>query len=150
MWTDRDTMQPVKLDPDDAADLQALFAEYGWWNDRDIADVREALANTPLALGLHEDGTLVAAARVLTDHVYYAHIYDVIVTEQRREEGLGEELLTTVLDHPALAEVNPVLVCREGLVPFYESVGFEPYPETVAHPDGDDEPLCQLYYSRGD
>jgi predicted GNAT family N-acyltransferase len=143
-------MQRVELDAGDAAELQALFAQYGWWDDRNVTEVADALANTPLAVGIRDDGELVAAARVLTDFVYYARIYDVIVAETRRGEGFGEELLSAVLEHADLSEVNPVLICREGLVPFYESVGFEPYPETVDHPDGDDEELHQLYYTGED
>lgn len=141
-------METVELEADDAPDLHALVAEYDWWSDRDLDETRSALSNTPLALGLRDDGDLVAAARVLTDYVYYARIYDVIVGEDRRGQGVGERLLTAVVEHPDLADVNPVLVCREGLVPFYESVGFESYPETVAHPDGDDEALRQLLYTR--
>ena len=140
-------MQSVELDAADAAELHALFAEYGWWDDRTVSGVRDALAETPLALGLQEDGELVAAARVLTDFVYYARVYDVIVAEEYRTEGVGAELLETVVEHPDLSAVNPVLLCREGLVPFYESAGFEPYPETVAHPEGEDEQLRQLIHT---
>lgn len=140
-------METVELDAGDAPELHALFAEYDWWSDRDVASVQAALEHTPLALGLEEDGDLVAAARVLTDYTYYARIYDVIVRTDRRSEGVGAELLSAVVDHPDLSDVNPVLICRDGLVSFYESVGFEPYPETVAHPDGDDEELRQLYYT---
>lgn len=42
--------------------------------------------------------------------------------------------------------MSPVLLCREGLVPFYESVGFEPYPETVAAPEADEVRLRQLVH----
>lgn len=33
-------------------------------------------------------------------------------------------------------------------MPFYESVGFEPYPTEVVHPNGDAETLLQLYFPR--
>lgn len=140
-------MQTVELDPTDAAELHALFAEYGWWDDRTIDGVEAALEATPLALGIRADRELVAAARILTDYVYYARVYDVIVAAERRGDGVGTALLEAVVTHPELAAVNPVLLCREGLVPFYESVGFEPYPETVAHPAGDDEELRQLIHT---
>ena len=153
-------MDLVELDVDDAAELTALYEEYGWWADRDEAAVEAALRNTPLALGLRGDGEvagdgagdggsadLVASARVLTDFTFYARIYDVVVRAERRGEGVGRELMRGVVDHPALADVNPVLVCREGLVPFYESVGFEPYPESVPIPEGGEGELTQLLHS---
>lgn len=56
--------------------------------------------NTPLSLGVRDDGDLVAAACVLTDYTYYPRMYDVIVREDRRGEGLGGELLFAVVEHP--------------------------------------------------
>lgn len=141
-------MDVVELDAGDAEQLHALFAEYGWWDDRTVEGVARALEHTPLALGVREEGELLAAVRVLTDFVYYARVYDVVVAEDRRGDGVGTQLLEAVVDHPDLSEVKPVLLCRAGLVSFYESVGFEPYPEEVAHPDGEAEPLRQLYYPR--
>ena len=141
-------MQQVDLTPDDAAELTALFAEYGWWAERTESDVREALANS-VAVGIREDGELVAAARVLTDGVYYAKLYDVIVAADRRGEGIGSRLLDAVFDHPALDGVFLAVTCREGLVDFYERAGFEPYPSPVERPDGAPEEMCHLF-RRGD
>lgn len=97
-----------------------------------------------MALGLREDGKLVAATRVITDFVYYAKVYDVLVAEDRRGKGLGTELMEAVVEPPALADPHLVVTCREGLVDFYGGVGFELYPETITHPDGPEEQLYHL------
>ena len=141
-------METVELGPDDAAELTALYREYGWWADRDRESVATALSNTDLAVGLREGGDLVAAARVVTDFTYYARVYDVIVAAGRRGEGVGRRLVSTLADDGRLSGVNLVLLCREGLAPFYESAGFEPYPEEVDVPEGGREPLRQLVRSR--
>lgn len=62
-------MEQVELTPADAPDLTELYGEYGWWDDRTTDEVREALANTPVAVGIRDDGDLVAAARAITDGV---------------------------------------------------------------------------------
>lgn len=139
-------MDVVDLGRDDADELLSLYREYGWWDDRERGNVEDALANTDLAVGVRDGETLVAAARVITDFVYYARVYDVIVAADRRGEGIGRELLSALVEDERLAEVNPVLLCREGLVPFYESVDFEPYPETVAAPETDEAGLRQLIH----
>jgi predicted N-acetyltransferase YhbS len=114
------------LKPSDAPALAALYEDYEWWNDRAVDDVRVALQETPVAVGVEVDGELVAGARVLTDHVYYAAVYDVIVATDRRGEGLGETLMNAVVSHPDLQRVPGLsLLCRRGLVGYYESVGFE-------------------------
>jgi predicted GNAT family N-acyltransferase len=138
-------MEQVELGPEDAPELTALFEEYGWWADRTVADVREALANTAVAVGMRDDGDLVAAARVVTDGVYYAKLFDVVVAESRRGDGLGTELVEAVGSHPELDGVFLSVTCREGLVDFYERAGFEPYPSPVDRPDGPAEEMQHLY-----
>ncbi|WP_313691346.1 GNAT family N-acetyltransferase [Halorarum halobium] len=140
----------VDLDRSDAEELLSRYREYGWWDEREREAVAEALAHTDLAIGLRDGTTLVASARVITDFVYYARVYDVIVAADRRGEGLGRKLLSAILADDRLADVNPVLLCRDGLVPFYESVGFEPYPETVDAPEGEDVELRQLIHVDGE
>ncbi|MUV60463.1 GNAT family N-acetyltransferase [Halobacterium sp. CBA1126] len=133
-----------------AENLQSLYREYDWWADRDDEAVRRALRNTDETVLLREDGDPVAAARVLTDYVYYAMVYDVIVAENHRGEGLGKELMAAVRDHPRLQDVAPSLLAREGLVPFYEQCGFEVMDGEIEHPDGDPETLSWMLYRRDD
>lgn len=137
------------LSPDDAPALTDLYEAYEWWDDREELAVRTALAETAVAVGIEDDGELVASARVLTDHTYYATVYDVIVAADRRGEGLGETLMQAVVDHPDLQSVGGLsLLCRRGLVPYYESVGFELFDPEMEIPEGGVEELVRMTYSR--
>ncbi|WP_227353622.1 GNAT family N-acetyltransferase [Haladaptatus salinisoli] len=136
-----------------AEELLELYREYGWWDDREESDVRRALRSTDEVVLLRTgseagSGEPVAAARILTDYVYYAMVYDVIVAADRRGTGVGRELMTAVREHPRLREVSPSLLAREGLVPFYESCGFDAADEAVDHPDGEPEPLVWMVHGR--
>jgi GNAT superfamily N-acetyltransferase len=133
-----------------AEDLCALYQDYDWWDDRDVEDVRRALENTDETVLLRDEGDPVASARVLTDYVYYAMVYDVIVADDRRGDGLGKELMDAVREHPRLQDVSPSLLAREGLVPFYEQCEFEVMDEAIEHPDGDPEPLSWMTHRRDD
>lgn len=141
-----------ELTPVVAEELTALYEEYEWWADREVSDVSRALAESEVALGVFDDaGKLVAAARVITDYVYYATVFDVIVAADRRNEGFGEELMQAVVDHPDLQDLPGLsLLCREGLVPFYESVGFEYYDPEMEIPEGGTEELVRMTYQHGD
>lgn len=133
------------LEPADAPAVADLFDEYAWFAGRDAATVRRALAETDVAIGCWDGGQLVAAARVLTDYTYYATVYDVIVAADRRRGGVGETLLRAVRDHPALQDLPGLtLYCRRGLVPFYESVGFERFGREVDVPAGGTETLVRM------
>ncbi|MCH7661228.1 MAG: GNAT family N-acetyltransferase [Euryarchaeota archaeon] len=137
------------LTPEDASELTVLYGEYEWWADREGEDVRKALAETEVAVGVFEDGDLVAAARVLTDYTYYANVFDVLVAADRRGEGLGRTLLEAIVDHPDLESVVGFsLLCRRGLVPYYETVGFELFDSEMEIPEGGTEELVRMTYEQ--
>jgi predicted GNAT family N-acyltransferase len=138
----------VELDPTDPADVLALhdlYGEYEWWDDRSRADVARAVGNS-VGVGLRDDG-LVAAARLVTDWVYYARLYDVVIATDRRGEGLGRRLVWAAVQHPAVADLNVSLTCREGLVEFYERCGFEQYDLTT-DVAGEEETFVQMAHWR--
>lgn len=137
------------LTPDDAPALTTLYEDYGWWADREVEDVREALSETEVAIGVFENGDLVASARVMTDYIYYANVFDLLVAADRRGEGIGELLLEEIVDHPDLQSVVGLsLLCRRGLVPYYETVGFELFDPETEIPEGGTEELVRMAYSR--
>lgn len=74
-------------------------------------------------------------------------MYDVIVAADRRGEGSGGELMAAVRDHLDLRSVDGLsLLCREGLVPFYESVSFELFAPEMEIPKGGREELVRMKY----
>lgn len=112
-------------------ELLALYRNEWWTRERREADVRRMLEGADLLFGLCEAGALgapgplVAFARVVSDGVYKAALYDVIVAPDCRGQGLGALLMNAVLEHPALAEVEHIEhYCLPELVPFYRSLGF--------------------------
>lgn len=70
-----------------------------------------------------------------------------IVASDRRNEGYGETLMQAVVDHPNLQDLPGLsLLCRDGLVPFYESVGFELFEREMEIPEGGTEELVRMAY----
>ncbi|KZN25372.1 GCN5 family acetyltransferase [Haladaptatus sp. R4] len=139
------------LAPDDAEELTDLYEEYEWWEDREVDDVRTALAETEVAIGVEDEENLVAAARILTDYTYYANVFDVIVAADRRGEGFGKILMEAVVDHPDLQSIVGLsLLCRRGLVPYYESVGFDLFDPEMEIPEGGVERLVRMTYEQTD
>jgi predicted GNAT family N-acyltransferase len=139
------------ITPDDAPALTSLYNDYAWWADRDIDSVRHALSETEVAVGVEDGENLVAAARILTDFTYYATVFDVIVAADRRDEGLGEFLMNEIVEHPDLQAVDGLsLLCRRGLVPFYESAGFERFDPETEIPEGGTEKMVRMTYGQND
>lgn len=113
------------------AELLALYRKEWWSRNRQEAEVRRMLEGTEVIVGLCEGGRagapgrLVAFARVVTDFVYRATIYDVIVSADYRGRGLGQMLMNNILSDPKLAGVEYLeLYCLPELMPFYRALGF--------------------------
>lgn len=108
------------------SDLMELYRHEWWTNQRREEEVARMLQHTDLVVGLCADnGRLVGFTRVLTDQVFKAVIFDVIIAREHRGAGLGKRLLDYVLDHPMVAGVRHVeLYCKPEMIPFYKKWGF--------------------------
>jgi len=119
--------QVDRLSERQVEDLCALYQQEWWSAGRTLAETRRMLERMPLVVGFEEvaTGRLVAFARVLTDFVYKAWIFDVIVAKEYRGRGLGRRLFSAVVDHPELRGVEHLeLYCLPELVPYYQGWGF--------------------------
>ena len=68
---------------------------------------------------------LVGFVRVLTDYVYKATIYDLVVHPEWRGRKIGKLLMDTVLNHPELHNIEHFdLYCLPEMYPFYARWGF--------------------------
>lgn len=108
-------------------DLHRLYQGEWWTHGRSLADVRRMLHHSGFVFGLCADpgDRLVAFARVLTDRVFKAVVFDVIVARDHRHQGLGRRLMECIIRHHDLKHVRHIeLYCLPGLVSFYEKSGF--------------------------
>jgi GNAT superfamily N-acetyltransferase len=118
-----------QLSPAQIDQLHQLYLNEWWSKDRDRADVPTLLANSDLVIALWDESPqrLAGFCRVLTDWVYRAIVFDVIVAPDYRGQGLGGRLIQQVTAHPRLAQVECIqLFCTPDMQPFYEQYGFSP------------------------
>jgi predicted GNAT family N-acyltransferase len=107
--------------------LIELYKDHFWCSDRKIDDIKIMLKNSNIvALVNTENNEIIAFARFLSDHVYRAMLYDVIVSKKYRGLGFGRQILDAVIKDEKIKNVERIeLYSRDYNVKFYEKLGYE-------------------------
>ena len=104
--------------------LQALFEHAPWARGRTVEEIRVMLDNTDYHFSAWDGKRLVGFARVLTDRIYRATLWDVVVHPDYQKQGVGEELINRVLSHPVLSCVEKFWLNTRDKFGFYGKFGF--------------------------
>lgn len=114
------------LSENQISELLDLYKNEFWSSQRTHDDVVRMLAESDIIIGLvDESEQLIGFTRILTDFVYRATFYDVIIKQNHRKMGLGTKLMDAVVNHPKLSSVEQfALYCLPEMIPFYERWGF--------------------------
>ncbi|NKB82051.1 MAG: GNAT family N-acetyltransferase [Nitrospirales bacterium] len=110
--------------------LLALFEQAPWARGRTADDIEHMLFHTDLMVLAWDDDSLVGCGRVLTDYVYRASIWDVIVDQTYRGQDIGTKIINHILTHPSLKRVELFWLCTRDKQNFYEALGFSTKEQT--------------------
>ena len=115
------------LNPKHINQLHNLYQNEWWTKDRTLEETHEIVKNSSVVISfVNDDDDLVAFARVLSDFVAKAIIFDVIVEPRYRKQGLGKKLMDAILAHDKLQKVKHFeLYCLPEMVAFYKEYGFK-------------------------
>lgn len=109
--------------------LVKLFQQAPWAKGRSHQDAKDMLRHTDIAICVWDGDQLVGFGRVLTDYVYRATIWDVIVDKNYHNQGIGTEIVQRILNHPRLKRVELFWLCTSRPA-FYEKLGFSSKEQT--------------------
>ncbi len=110
----------------DFDELYSIYSSLWWTANRSKKDLKIALKNSTLNIGLKKNNQLIGFARVLSDKAFKALILDVVIAPEFYHKGLGSMIMNHIIDHPELSLVNDFeLYCKEELIPYYQKFGFE-------------------------
>jgi len=112
-----------------AEQVHQLYQQVWWANQRSLQDTKACIDGSQICIGLidddDDDKKLVGFTRVITDFIYKAVIFDVIVCDTQRSKGLGKQLIELIKQHPRLVKVKQFeLYCLPEMTEFYAEYGF--------------------------
>ena len=113
----------------DAAQLIHLYRQAPWAKHRALEQAQAMLAKTDVVISAWDGTRLVGFGRVLTDYVFRASIWDVIVDREYQKRKIGTEIVRRILDHPTLRHVGMCWLCTR-MPGFYERLGFSAKEQT--------------------
>lgn len=110
--------------------LLPLFEQAPWARGRTVTETTEMLRQTDVFITAWDDNRVIGCGRVLTDYVYRASIWDVIVDAAYQGQDVGTEIMHRILNHPALQRVELFWLCTRDKHTFYENLGFSAKEQT--------------------
>mgnify|MGYP006777322505 FL=1 len=113
----------------DAAQLIHLYRQAPWAKHRALEQAQAMLAKTDVVISAWDGTRLVGFGRVLTDYVFRASIWDVIVDREYQKRKIGTEIVRRILEHPTLQHVELFWLCTR-TPGFYERLGFSAKEQT--------------------
>jgi N-acetylglutamate synthase-like GNAT family acetyltransferase len=116
----------------DLPQLQALFNVAAFWaRDRRLEDLAMAIEYSNPVISAWDSDRLIGCARAMSDGVYRATIWDVVIHPDYQGAGLGRKLVETVLTHPLVNRVERVYLMTTRQQEFYKKIGFQENSSTT-------------------
>jgi ribosomal protein S18 acetylase RimI-like enzyme len=122
-----DFLNSTDVDPNQ---LMALYAQTDWARHRSLDETKRMLAHTDVAISAWDGSRLVGFGRVLTDYVFRASIWDVVVDRTYQDQDIGKGIVHRILTHPKLEQVELFWLCTRRYQGFYASLGFSDKEQT--------------------
>ena len=109
-----------------ASELANLYRFTRWGRSRSVEDIDRMLAGTSMCFSVRYEGRLVAFCRILTDFVYRASLWDIMVHPDHQGKKVGTSLLDYALGHPAVKHIPLIITYTSELASFLTPHGFAP------------------------
>ncbi len=122
IFSDAKDITPQQLTP--------LLEQAQWSRGRTREDTSTMLTHSDLVISAWEHNRMVGFGRVLTDYVFRASIWDVIIDQHYQGQDIGTQLMRQILDHPSLKNVELFWLCTRDKQAFYATLGFSDQEQT--------------------
>lgn len=109
-------------------ELLTLYEALGWNSMKlTVHELEQMCHQSWYAIYAFEQQKLVGMGRVISDGVITGIICGLCVLPSHQSKGIGKEIMRRIIQHCEGNRVIPQLMCVEGLVSYYETLGFEKF-----------------------
>ena len=108
--------------------LQDLLNKNAFWaRRRSQSDLKTMLSNSQVIVSLWRQHQMIGFGRALSDEIYRAVIWDVVIDQKYQYLGLGKKIIDSILENKKISKVKKIYLMTTNCKNFYLKMGF--YPE---------------------
>ena len=108
--------------------LQNLLNKNAFWaRRRSQSDIKTMLSNSQVIVSLWRQQQMIGFGRALSDEIYRAVIWDVVIDQKYQYLGLGKKIIDSILENKKISKVKKIYLMTTNCKNFYLKMGF--YPE---------------------
>jgi GNAT superfamily N-acetyltransferase len=116
----------LRLWPGALSQLRRMLDQHSFWGQgRSASQLHRMLAASQAAISVWDGPRLVGFGRASSDWVFRAVLWDVVVAESHRSQGLGRRVVEELLRCPAVRAVERVYLMTTNSEGFYRHLGFD-------------------------
>ncbi len=106
--------------------IHSMLSKVSWSPGITENEILKGINNSALVVGAYtEEGRQIGFLRVVSDKVRFAYFMDVVVDEDYRRQGIGQQMVNFALSHPELKDVYQWLLRTADAHGVYEKCGFK-------------------------
>ena len=106
--------------------LQRFLNKNAFWaKNRSINDLRKSLANSDVIISLWDGNEIVGFGRALSDGVFRAVLWDIVIDENHQGKGYGKLIVNNLLNSRKLKNTKKIYLMTTNKKLFYSQIDFK-------------------------
>lgn len=110
--------------------IHSFITNSYWGKGRSLEEVTKTIDNSD-CFGIYNNNKQIGFARVVSDYVIFAYLFDVFITEEYRGKGLSKILLNEVFENRKYKKIKKWYLATQDAHGLYEKFGFQ----SIANPE---------------
>ena len=105
--------------------LQNLLNKNAFWaRQRSQSDIKTMLSNSQVIVSVWRQQQMIGFGRALTDEIYRAVIWDVVIDQKYQYLGLGKKIIDSILENKKISKIKKIYLMTTNCKNFYLKMGF--------------------------
>ena len=105
--------------------LIRLFNENASWaQKRSVCNTKTMLSKSKVIVSIWNHHNLIGFGRATSDETFRAVLWDIIVDKKYQNNGIGEKIVSSILRHPSIINVEKIYAMTTDCQNFYLKLSF--------------------------